>query len=140
VDLFDVLVPELAPFRHPNSAHAWWLYFDAREERREAMSRQHATECADASTTLTWADGAGGTPDAGGASAGASAAALAPLFVVSPPPGVDAQGRVLDQDSGDDLPTNAGRPDESASGAPAAEPAATFSPGRHTLAETSTSY
>jgi hypothetical protein len=59
IDVFDVLYPELAPFRHPNSGLAWLMYFNhqeqearAREEReqahRDARYREEVTREAQA--------------------------------------------------------------------------------------------
>lgn len=85
VDFFDVLVPELAPYRHPNSAMAWTLYFD--HERRVDDDRHHlhypaATDSASARSAEP-ADVSDSPRDA-------------PLFAVSPLPGTDAQGRVVE--------------------------------------------
>lgn len=112
IDVFDVMYPELAPYRHPNSAMAWMLYFQ--HERREDQERQRAAshtadagagdgpaaDCSEAETCLSDIQQPGGRTKSNGdgVQAGSAVAGLAPLFVVDAPEGADKWGRISNGD------------------------------------------
>ncbi|MEK8033464.1 hypothetical protein AACH06_21805 [Ideonella sp. DXS29W] len=119
VDFFDAVVPSLAPYRHPNSAHAWMLYFDHQQREADRAQRDAGRSHANhddhddsdddhpVQLAMPEAPCAGDGPqgpvasivpaagDVGGLAGPAPfVSTVAPLFQFSPPPGVDAQGRV----------------------------------------------
>ncbi len=92
VDFFDWICPELAPFRHPNSAMAWFLYFEHQEEveQERAQSQSQAQLQADADAYTQTQPYAPDNSNAGYPDDGSSA-----LFQVNAMDGVDSQGRIL---------------------------------------------
>lgn len=103
LDVWDVLYPELAPFRHPNSATAWLLYFRHAHESSPCIVSGKGGDYAGGGASGTWGD----EPTVSGPSQadrheregrsyapGIGAAATAPLFTVLPQEGIDRFGRV----------------------------------------------
>lgn len=113
LDVWDVLYPEVAPFRHPNSATAWLLYFRHEDSAHTKIVSGQGGDYAGGGASGAW-DGetvaeartAPETPTRGGTShVPGIAAAAAPLFTVPHQEGIDRFGRVVHASSSEELPT-----------------------------------
>ena len=103
LDVWDVLYPEQAPFRHPNSATAWLHYFRHAHESSPGIVSGKGGDYAGGGASGTWGDetiAAGPSRDERHDRDGRShapsiaGAATAPLFTISPQEGIDRFGRV----------------------------------------------
>lgn len=110
LDMWDVVYPELARFRHPNSATAWLLYFRHADADHPKSVSGRGGDYAGGGASGAWSSepvaDARPAPETvtqeAMAHAPGIAVAAAPLFTISPEEGIDHFGRVEHSNSSEE--------------------------------------